>query len=359
MSANSSQSEALPVTPVLPAKGAFSWLPKSRLQRRLLIGIVVAILWEVAYRILDWRPITFPAPSHVYYAISGLLSGASGHGVLNALIASSSRLVLAAGFAFVVRATTLPKFLVWAGIIGTWEGAFQILQWKPWVFPAPSHVLEALNVLVTPKNGYPLYTALAVSGSRLAIGFSIAIVVGGLLGVALWRFRRLDEILGGLLLGFQTLPSVCWVPLAVLTFGLDETSVQFVLVMGSTFAVAIALRDGLGVIPPIYLRAGQMLGARGYRLYRYVLLPASLPALASSLRQGFSFAWRSLMGAELIFMIEKKGVGYLLHQGREFADVAQVVGMMLVMISVGVVADRALFASVERRVHTRFGFAAR
>jgi len=359
VSANSSPSEALTITPPAPAKAPASWLPKKLWQRRLVLTLVVAALWELAYRILDWRPISFPAPSHLYYAIEALLAGGSSHGVLDALIASSSRLVLAAGFAFVVRATTVPKFLVWAGIIGAWEGAFQLIQWKPWVFPAPSHVLEALNVLVLPRQGYALYTALAVSGTRLAIGFSIAIVAGGLLGVALWRFRRLDEILGGLLLGFQTLPSVCWVPLAVLTFGLDETSVQFVLVMGSTFAVAIALRDGLGVIPPIYLRAGQMLGARGLKLYRFVLLPASLPALASSLRQGFSFAWRSLMGAELIFMIEKKGVGYLLHQGREFADVAQVVGMMLVMISVGVVADRALFANVERRVHARFGFAAR
>jgi NitT/TauT family transport system permease protein len=148
------------------------------------------------------------------------------------------------------------------------------------------------------------------------------------------------------------------VPLAVLAFGLDETGILFVLVMGSAFAVAIALRDGLRSISPIYQRAGRMLGAKGLSLLRHVMLPASLPALASSLRQGFSFAWRSLMGAELIFMVQKQGVGYLLHQGREFSDVAQVLAMMVVMISVGVLVDRWGFAVLERKVHTRFGLLA-
>ncbi len=324
-------------------------------RRRALLVLGALVLWELLYRVLAWKPVDFPAPSHVVEAIRAVLTGASHHAPLNALLASSSHLLLVIGFALVVRATTVPRALVWAALIGAWEGAFRVVQWKPWVFPAPSHVLDALSMLVLPKQGYALFAALAVSGSRLAVGFSIAVVAGALLGMALYRFRRLDDIWGGFLLGLQTLPSVCWVPLAVLAFGLDEMSVQFVLVMGSTFAIAIALRDGLRIIPPIYQRAGLMLGASGAGLYRHVLLPASLPALASSFRQGFSFAWRSLMGAELVFMVEGKGVGYLLHQGREFADVAQVVGVMLVMISVGVLADRALFARLEDHVTKRFG----
>jgi NitT/TauT family transport system permease protein len=90
-------------------------------------------------------------------------------------------------------------------------------------------------------------------------------------------------------------------------------------------------------------------------MYRYVVLPASLPALASSLRQGFSFAWRSLMGAELIFMVQDKGVGALLQQGREFADVAQVVGMMIATVALGSLVDRGFFAVLERKIHARFG----
>ncbi|MCI0362974.1 MAG: ABC transporter permease subunit, partial [Phycisphaerales bacterium] len=163
---------------------------------------------------------------------------------------------------------------------------------------------------------------------------------------------------GPLFLGLQTLPSVCWVPLAILTLGINESAILMVLVLGSFFATAIALRDGLRTIPPIYERAGLMLAATNWRLYRYVLLPASLPAMASSLRQGFSFAWRSLMGAELIFMLQNQGLGFLLNIGREFADVAQVVAVMIVMIAIGMTVDRWVFAQIERRVRNRFGLMA-
>src|SRR5205823_4137474 len=129
----------------------------------------------------------------------------------------------------------------------------------------------------------------------------------------------------------------------------------FVLIMGSFFAIAISLRDGLRTIPPVYRRAGLMLGASGWRLYRYVLLPASLPALASSLRQGFSFAWRSLLGAELLLMVEHHGLGFLLSTGRELGDVAQVVAVMVVMVVIGMLADRFGFARLEAAVYHRFG----
>jgi NitT/TauT family transport system permease protein len=130
---------------------------------------------------------------------------------------------------------------------------------------------------------------------------------------------------------------------------------MFVLVMGSFFSVAIALRDGLSTIPPLYQRAGRMLGARGWKLYRYVLLPASMPAFASSLRQGFSFAWRSLMGAELILAVEAKGLGFYLDRGRNNADIAQVVAVMAVMVALGMVADWMIFARLERGIYARFG----
>ena len=127
------------------------------------------------------------------------------------------------------------------------------------------------------------------------------------------------------------------------------------LVMGSFAAIAISLRDGLRNIPPLYPRAGLMLGATGWRLYRYVLLPASLPAMASSLRQGFSFAWRSLMGAELIFVVKYHGLGFLLQTGRDFSQVEQVIAVMIVMVVIGMLADRWVFAPIQRSIQTRFG----
>src|SRR4051812_11267715 len=197
-------------------------------------------------------------------------------------------------------------------LLATWEAAYRVVGWRPWVFPAPSHVLDStlsmLNVRTAfgeplgpgwprPHSAPPpwaqapwyrgqLIEALGVSAVRLTAGFGISILFGTLLGLAMWRWRELDQLLGPLFLGLQTLPSVCWVPLAVLTLGLNEKGILFVIVAGSVFAIAIALRDGLRIIPPVYQRAGAMLGTTGWKMYRYVLLPASLPALASSLRQG-------------------------------------------------------------------------
>jgi NitT/TauT family transport system permease protein len=273
----------------------------------------------------------------------------------------------------------LQRLLIWILIIAAWEGAYRAVGWKPWIFPAPSHVLDSLLDMLNIHSGFgeplhagwprplsspakpqvvydsPLITASFVSAVRLVIGFIASIILGGTIGLAMWRFAALDNFLGPLLLGLQTLPSVCWVPLAVLVFGINEKGVMFVLIMGSFSAIAISLRDGLRTMPPLYRRAGLMLGAKGWKLYRYVLLPASLPAFATSLRQGFSFAWRSLLGAELILAVENRGLGFLLETGRDFSDIAQVVAVMIVMVIFGMLADRLVFAKLQSAVNARFG----
>lgn len=274
---------------------------------------------------------------------------------------------------------SLKRLAIWLLILGSWEAAFRLAGWRAWIFPAPTHVLDAILSMLSIQTSFgepvvpgwpgafalslfkithsPLPIALLTSISRLLVGFAISFIVGALFGLAMWRSKSVDELLGPLFLGLQTLPSVCWVPLAILLpkLGISERGLLFVLVMGSLFAMAIALRDGLRAIPPVYQRAGLMLGARGWRMYRYVLLPASLPALASSLRQGFSFAWRSLMGAEMIFAVQNRGLGFLLASGREYADIAQVVAVMAAMVMLGMVVDRFGFARIERRIHMRFG----
>ncbi len=268
---------------------------------------------------------------------------------------------------------------VWISAILAWELAYRAIGWRPWIFPAPSHVADATLAMLNLRAGFgeplhagwpgapdaagssgsivgsPLVVALGVSGLRLALGFGASLGLGLLIGIGLWRSAFLNSLLGPLFLGLQTLPSVCWVPLAILTLGINEQGILFVLVMGSAFSMAIAMRDGLRALPPIYRAAGRMMGARGWRLYIHVLLPASLPALAGTLRQGFSFAWRSLLGAELILMTQRRGMGFLLSTGREFADVAQVVAVMAVMVAVGMAVDRWVFAVLEQRVRVRFG----
>jgi len=278
----------------------------------------------------------------------------------------------------------LMRLGVWVLILVAWEGAYRLIKWDFNLFPSPTQVLDGALALLNVRTGFgedfgpnwpnphdgkfgrtgdpilrgPLITASLTSLIRLGVGFAISIMLGGIIGAAMWRIRALDEFLGPLFLGFQTLPSVCWVPLAILVFGLRETGVLFVLVMGSFFAIALALRDGLRTIPPAYQNAGRMLGARGWKLYRYVLLPASLPAVAASLRQGFSFAWRSLMGAELLFAVQNHGLGFQLEMARTNVGVAQVIAVMSIMVMLGIAADRLVFARLERRVLVRFGLVA-
>jgi NitT/TauT family transport system permease protein len=248
-----------------------------------------------------------------------------------------------------------------------WEAAYRHWQWRTDIYPAPSQIFEALlNMFgfafgsATPTQSLAsrfLHSdglqANIVSILRLIVGFSISLAMGLVLGALMWRWRAVDEFFGPLFLGMQTLPSVCWAPLAVLV-GLDEKGILFVLVMGSACGIAVSMRDGLRTIPPLYKRAGLMLGARNWRLYRFVLLPAALPALASSLRQGFGYAWRSLMGAEMILPAQNQGLGRLLADAQG-NSIEQGVALILVMIVIGMLADRLAFAPLEKKIHERFG----
>lgn len=277
----------------------------------------------------------------------------------------------------------LVRLAIWIAILVAWESAYRIFHWSSVIFPSPLLVVDEAMDMLNLQTGFgepfgpdwpkayqggfgrtgevhrgPLIVASLTSAVRLVIGFALSIALGGLIGAAMWRFNDLDEFLGPLFLGVQTLPSVCWVPLGIIFFGLRESGIMFVLVMGSFCAVALALRDGLRTIPPAYQNAGRMLGARGWKLYRYVLLPASMPALAASLRQGFSFAWRSLMGAELLFAVTNHGLGFELENARNLRGVQGVIAVMAVMVIIGIVADRWIFAKLERRVLVRFGLVA-
>jgi NitT/TauT family transport system permease protein len=294
--------------------------------------------------------------------------------------------------------------MIWIVLLAAWETGYRIIGWRDYVFPAPSGIADAALDLLNIHTGFgnpvtpiwprlqdepvigdinvdspdvpqswphPLRVAYAyvlstdllsgtlVSAVRLLIGFLISVVLGAVLGALMWRSTWLDEFLGPLFLGLQTLPSVCWVPLAIILFHLTEAGLMFVLVAGSIFSVAISFRDGLRMIPPLYQRAGRMLGASGWRLYRYVMLPAALPALAGSLRQGFGFAWRSLMGGEMILYAGHTGLGWLLEMGRDNNSIAQVMAVMAVMVILGMAADRLAFARLERKVRTRFGLTGR
>ncbi len=224
--------------------------------------------------------------------------------------------------------------------------------WPPYLLPSPADVGGFLVGAI--KDG-TLLGAVVTSALRVLTGYAISLVLGTLLGLALARVRVLDETVGSAVVGLQSLPSICWFPLALLWFGLNEKAVLFVVVMGALFAVTLAVRAGVRGLPPLLLRAARSLGATGWSLWRYVLLPAILPAFLSGMRQGWAFAWRSLMSAELLSQSLRLGVGHLLAEGRDFNDMNKVLGMIAVILAFGLLVDRTLFYPLERLVARRWG----
>lgn len=235
-------------------------------------------------------------------------------------------------------------------LLSIWEGVARAHIWPEYLLPGPLAVLSALVGGV--MKGLFLPAAL-VTLKRIALGYTISLVIGLVLGLLIGRVRLLSETLGSLVLGLQALPSVCWLPLAVLWMGLTEQAVLFVVVMGALFSITLGVEAGVRNTPPLYLRAASTLGARGLALYTQVILPAALPSILTGLKQGWSFAWRSLMAGELLFFT--LSLGNLLQTGRDLNDAAQVMAVMIVIILIGVTIDGLIFSPLERRVRVRWG----
>jgi NitT/TauT family transport system permease protein len=154
-------------------------------------------------------------------------------------------------------------------------------------------------------------------------------------------------------LGFQALPSVCWTPFALLWFGLSEQAMTFVVIMGALFSITLGVDAGVKNTPPVYLKAARNMGARGFAMVWQVVLPAALPMMISGLKQGWSFAWRSLMAAELIY--QSISLGYLLQSGRDTSDVPAMFAVMLIIIVLGITINGVIFDPLERTVRRRWG----
>lgn len=236
-----------------------------------------------------------------------------------------------------------------------WHLAAASGRWSPVLLPPPADVASYIGRAVADGS---LLEATFVTGRRLLVGYLLGVSIGVPFGCLTARFRSCADTLGVVALGLQTLPSVCWVPLSLLWFGQTEGAMLFVVVMGTAWSIQIATDDGLRSIPPIYVRAARTMGSRSFHTVLKVLVPASLPAVVSGMKQGWAFAWRSLMAAEVfVTILTGFGLGHLLHYGRELQAMDQVIGIMLVIVAVGLLVDRAVFAPAERWVRRRWGTA--
>lgn len=235
-------------------------------------------------------------------------------------------------------------------LLALWQALFSLKLWPQYLFPSPGMVLGTLTDGFRNKT-FPI--GIGVSLKRLFIGYGISTLFGTALGLLIGKFELLDETVGGFFVGLQTLPSICWLPLAILWFGLSEAAITFVVVMGSLLSIAIATDGGVKNIQPIILRAGRNMGARGTDMFLHVVLPAAFPSILMGLKQGWSFAWRSLMAGEILFV--SLGLGHLLNMGRELNDMSQVIAVMIVIVAIGVVMDGLIFGSAERKMRQIWG----
>jgi NitT/TauT family transport system permease protein len=237
-------------------------------------------------------------------------------------------------------------------LVTLWATAYKLKIWSPLVFPSP---IEVKASLATGFREGTFQIGILASMKRILLGYALSIIMGLPLGIFLARFTWARQTLGQLILGLQTMPSICWLPLAILWFGLDEKAILFVVVMGSLFAVTTAIAAGLQTIPPAMIAAGQTLGASGLTLYRRVMLPAAFPPILTGLKLGWSFAWRSLMAGELLY--SGVGLGRILQTGRDFGDMSQVIAAMLIIIAIGLLVENLFFRPFEARIQRRWGLA--
>lgn len=238
--------------------------------------------------------------------------------------------------------------LTTAILVVIWAAASEAA--KSELFPGPLAVARALLAALAQGT---LGRAVVVSALRLLVGYVIALAIGVPLGLVLARVPFIKRALGPLLLGLSSVPSICWLPLAIVWFGLSEAAIQIVIVLGAALPVTLATESAVRQLPPTIERAARTMGAKGPTLLFRVLLAAALPGILTGAKMGWTFALRSLMAGELLFV--SGGLGQLLETGRDLADTALVLGVVVVIVLLSRVSERALFGPAERLVARRWG----
>jgi NitT/TauT family transport system permease protein len=252
-----------------------------------------------------------------------------------------------------VRAWTAlwPKVLAIAIVLAIWE-LIHVSGWKKLIFPGPGGTLSDLWGQL--RTGL-LWHAIAITSERAVIGFALAVVIGGLVGALVSRIGPLRAAVGSLITGLQTMPSIAWFPFAIILFGISTTTILFVIVLGAAPSVANGLIAGVDYTPPLLLRAGKMMGLRRLSLYRHLILPASLPAFVAGLKQGWAFAWRSLVAGELLVAIAgQPSLGVLLSNDQDQADMQGATAIIIVILILGIIVDM-LFGLGDRAIRRRWG----
>lgn len=247
---------------------------------------------------------------------------------------------------------TWPKLAALAVALLVWEVVVRS-GWKPeYVLPGPAAVFRSLQEKLADGR---MVEAAARTMRRALTGYAAAVVIGAVIGVVVSRWRLMRVATGSLITGLQTMPSIAWFPLAILLFKLSESSMLFVVVIGAAPSVATGILGGIDHVPALLDRVGVVMGARGIARFRHVMLPAAMPEILAGLKQGWAFAWRSLMAGELIVTVAgQPSIGTELHVARDLADAPGLIATMLVILFIGI-AIESVFGGFERAILRKRG----
>ncbi|MEW9502451.1 ABC transporter permease [Jeotgalibacillus marinus] len=231
-----------------------------------------------------------------------------------------------------------------------WQAAVMAFDVSPSLLPAPTDVFVSLYEGFSNKT---LVYDLVASFRRLFVGLAIALILGLLIGIFLAKSNTADETLGSLILALQAVPSIVWLPLAIMWFGLNEMAVTFIVVLGATMVMTINIRTGIKNVPPLFIKAARTMNYHGFRLFWKVTFPAAIPHAVTGTRLAWAFAWRALMAGELLST--GPGLGYSLKFASDFGDMSRVIAIMLIIMLIGIMVDLLLFQRVEKNVLKKWG----
>jgi len=253
---------------------------------------------------------------------------------------------------------TWPKLLAIALALGAW----QLFYLSNFHGDTADHLVKGpgagLSDLWNQLQHAQLWQAIGNTAETAVTGYLLAMLIGSVIGAFVSRIPPLRAATGSIISGLQTMPSIAWFPFAIILFGTSVRAILFVMVLGAAPSIANGLITGVDYTPPLLLRAGRTMGLRGVALYRHLILPASLPAYVAGLRQGWAFAWRSLMAGELlVIIVGHLSLGILLNNAQNNLDLTGAISIMIVILVIGVVVD-AVFSKTDRAVRRRRGLLA-
>ena len=251
----------------------------------------------------------------------------------------------------IINKDTLSLVIFISVFLAVWQLVYMSEVLPKLSLPSPLAVGQTITELVL---DFTLVKGTAFTLWRLLLGFLISLALGLIIGLLMIKFQQFGKTMSSFAVGLQSFPSIAWIPFAILLIGFNDSGILFVVVMSCVFSVMLSTYTGLRNVPPIYIRAARNMGAKGFTLFRYVLIPAATPTLIMGMRQAWSFAWHALIGAEML-ITTLVGLGYILSVGREFSNMSQIIATMIVIFTIGLIFDRVVFIKIEEKIRDRWG----